>query len=413
MRAYGNARCVAVTFFKEHDTPHRAPGIYIPAIVVGFAMSSIATIERNLRAHEALDTQPERRAQATDAASYARLTTAARAPQAPKALPTPKAPRAVPQAARCPLTGQPFVDPVVLLGDGYTYERYAIANYVRAVGPLSPQTHRDLASFATVPNWVMRHYVEACERDAQPTAQLECPISKSLLVEPVINHAGHTYDAASLAQWYALRFHQQLPLTAPLTNEPADAHAWAPNHTVSQLIDEITTSDAPLHHAAVRGNLVAVRALSSGAQQVLSDTLRLTPLMLASKYGHLACVRALLAAGSNVDTITRDDADQRTALFWATSGGFTQVVSALLGAHANPNTATAAMSPLMEAARQGYSDIAALLLAAGADATARNQAGHNAVWFAAFNQHADTQALVMRAFVRQVALGQGDDPHAA
>ena len=108
---------------------------------------------------------------------------AARAPQAASAA----AAEAPPADLCCPITQVLFVDPVVCVGDGETYERYAIERWFRvrqalldeaqaelessngeseralqvlAAGMTSPMGHGVLETTALAPNRAMRRQVE-------------------------------------------------------------------------------------------------------------------------------------------------------------------------------------------------------------------------------------------------------------
>jgi hypothetical protein len=59
-----------------------------------------------------------------------------------------------------------------------------------------------------------------------------CPISLSLMRDPVILSDGHSYDRASIDRW--LQSHS----TSPLTNEPLEHRAVVPNHALRGAIHE-------------------------------------------------------------------------------------------------------------------------------------------------------------------------------
>lgn len=66
----------------------------------------------------------------------------------------------VPRAFLCPITQEVFEDPV-LAEDGFTYERTAIAEWLRSGSELSPMTGARLDSKVLLPNHVLRSQV--CE----------------------------------------------------------------------------------------------------------------------------------------------------------------------------------------------------------------------------------------------------------
>ena len=81
------------------------------------------------------------------------------------------------------------------------------------------------------------------------------------------------------------------------------AHGADPNFRSKQLIREIPTLVAPLHLAAMHGQVGAVHALlKCGAQTNPSDSPGIpTPLHLAAGSGHVAAVQVLLSGGADVN----------------------------------------------------------------------------------------------------------------
>ena len=149
----------------------------------------------------------------------------------------------------------------------------------------------------------------------------------------------------------------------------------------------------PIHWAAGRGNLPAVRALldsgvdvdkaavshwmypntqlgSSGVCSTESSGVCSTEghiaLQCAAQKGHLAVVKALIEAGADVNKQGRDE---NTALGEATAHGSTLVVMELIkaGADVNPFCSDMGSTPIFIAAELGNSIIVALLIQAGAD----------------------------------------------
>ena len=92
-----------------------------------------------------------------------------------------------------------------------------------------------------------------------------------------------------------------------------------------------------------------------------------TALYMASSKGHIDAVRALLAAGANVDALTSRGA---TPLWIAAACGHADVVRALLAVGAYVETPCDSKRPLHVASLQGHVVAATLLLDAGADANA-------------------------------------------
>ena len=118
--------------------------------------------------------------------------------------------------------------------------------------------------------------------------------------------------------------------------------------------------------------------------------------MKASRYGHVAAARVLLAAGA--DAKRRDHVDD-TALHAAALSGSTELVAMLLRAGADPRAKSKHLydTPLHHAAEHGKADIAVLLIRAGADIEARDYKGKTALWTAASLDHAAVVEILLAA----------------
>ncbi|MEO8679633.1 MAG: ankyrin repeat domain-containing protein [Vicinamibacterales bacterium] len=95
-------------------------------------------------------------------------------------------------------------------------------------------------------------------------------------------------------------------------------------------------------------------------------------------------VRALLKDGADVNAA---QGDGMTALHWAARSGDTELAQMLLyaGANVKANTRLGAYTPLMMAAEQGHAGVIAALLAAGADVKAGNVTGTTPLMLAALS----------------------------
>jgi hypothetical protein len=127
-----------------------------------------------------------------------------------------------------------------------------------------------------------------------------------------------------------------------------------------------------LIEAVYDGNLAVVERLIQGGIDVNAvDPRGNFPLLAAAEQGHVLIVRALLAAGANVNQ--RDDSPGFTPLMRAASYGHIEVVVMLIdtGADVNATLDECPLNPLTYAQEGGHEEIVKLLREAGA----RNVAG--------------------------------------
>jgi ankyrin repeat protein len=118
----------------------------------------------------------------------------------------------------------------------------------------------------------------------------------------------------------------------------------------------------PLHVASEAGHSAMLeQLLRNGPHLNATNYQGETPLMQAAGNGHLEAVKALLAANADVNL---QSTAGHTALSYAAQGNL-DVVKVLLEAKADPNAGTLDL-PLAMAAKNGWSEIAELLLRAGA-----------------------------------------------
>jgi ankyrin repeat protein len=122
----------------------------------------------------------------------------------------------------------------------------------------------------------------------------------------------------------------------------------------------------PLHRAAAAGHLEVVRALvAAGADLDSQDAGKATPLHLAAAGGHTEVARVLVAAGAGLDS---QGAHSDTPLHLAAEGGHTEVTQVLVAAGAGlDRQGRYKATPLHLAAAWGHKEVAQALVAAGAD----------------------------------------------
>ena len=142
--------------------------------------------------------------------------------------------------------------------------------------------------------------------------------------------------------------------------------------------------------------------LDAGAQPTRWHAEGETPLMAASRTGHVDAVQLLLSSGSFINAV--DPFQEETALMWASSEGHLEVVKTLLAAGADPNLKahvsliterknadhpSGGFTALMFAVRNGHEDVAKALIAGGADLKLTNADGATATIIAIVNDRFD------------------------
>jgi ankyrin repeat protein len=136
-----------------------------------------------------------------------------------------------------------------------------------------------------------------------------------------------------------------------------------------------------------------------------------TALHAASSCGDTGAVGRLLMAGANIEATTRSG---HTALLVACYPGHCDVAAQLLAAGADVNryNELADVTPLKYAAQQGHDDCVALLLSHGAYPSTCDKSGTSAVYAAAQNGHDDVllRLVLAGANVNQQRIADGVSP---
>ena len=183
----------------------------------------------------------------------------------------------------------------------------------------------------------------------------------------------------------------------------------------------------PLIKAAETGDVLIVRALlAAGAKPNILRKNVVSALWEAASTRsrrHLEVLRALIAAGADVNTLShsKDGSPTGTVLIQACENGNAEGVRELLAAGAEINARVFFGTALTGAANEGQAEVVKILLKAGADPTVRlddsdrlgDMAGKNALELARQNRHRRVVALLEpAATLRTPALRSATVPEA-
>ena len=148
---------------------------------------------------------------------------------------------AIAPTLRCPLSQQDFVDPVVA-GDGWTYERDALEQWVRAHGQLSPSSGRRLHG-PMLRNFSIRRI---CRERAEAAAlghdvlqdqwkrNLDCLVTGETMTQPVRLSDGHDYELRTVGEVVAR------PNGSPWSNQPFSPDGkYRPDRTMQVLCQHL------------------------------------------------------------------------------------------------------------------------------------------------------------------------------
>ncbi|MCI0487213.1 MAG: ankyrin repeat domain-containing protein [Blastocatellia bacterium] len=172
-------------------------------------------------------------------------------------------------------------------------------------------------------------------------------------------------------------------------------------HRKKEVVAVLLASGIELNifEAAATGETQALRALverdPSLANAFAPDGF--FPLGLAVFFGHRDTVEALLAAGAEVNAVTRE-AMKVTPLHSAAAAGETDIARLLIahGADVNARQVDYDFTPLHEAASNGDIEFAGLLLDKGADINAKMKDGRTPLAFALERKQTEMAAFLRR-----------------
>jgi hypothetical protein len=78
----------------------------------------------------------------------------------------------------------------------------------------------------------------------EPNTDLICPITQALMVDPVINMAGHTYERDAIEGWFAQCIGTDGQLKDPLSNTTLQDATLVPNHVIKRQVHEYSERHA-------------------------------------------------------------------------------------------------------------------------------------------------------------------------
>jgi ankyrin repeat protein len=173
----------------------------------------------------------------------------------------------------------------------------------------------------------------------------------------------------------------------------ASAILVATYHMKPEVVDALVELGAPIDifEASVLGKVDRIQEILKSSPPRVSEYAPdgFTPVALAAFFGQLAAVKALIAAGADVNAAAKN-ALKVQALHAAVAGRNLEIVKAILEAGADPNAQQqAGFRPMHEAGAHANRKLAELLLARGGDPSLPNDAGQTPIDFAREKGHAE------------------------
>ena len=201
----------------------------------------------------------------------------------------------------------------------------------------------------------------------------------ALLAIGTVAHAADLIEAARNQDAAAVRaLLSQKADAKARANDGSTALLWAAHWNDTATADLLLAAGAdpnavndfgmtPLSQACTNSSPALVHALlKAGAKPNLAIDTGETPLMTCAKTGNVEAVKLLIEYGAAVDA--KEPAQNQTALMWAAAERHTDVVKALIDAHADLTAASKqGFTAIHFAARIGDLDTVKLLLASGVD----------------------------------------------
>ena len=232
----------------------------------------------------------------------------------------------------CPITGELFKDPVLCVGDGHTYEREAVEKWFAKGHSTSPLTGAVLSTLDLVPNLLARGQVDDSRMAGQahrPSAsdvpaqgQSYCP-GDVLLAEPVASLPRGKHAAGPFQKGRGKHPREDMSDEGPAgPSSPEDSQLlrWVCRYPVPHSTREDAKGRVdkrvlfwfrsrgfeekwPLHGAAMRGDVEAIRTLTSRGERSVSELMTdyhdSVPLGWAAAFGQLSAVIVLIQLGAD------------------------------------------------------------------------------------------------------------------
>ncbi|KAI9005417.1 ankyrin repeat-containing domain protein [Gaertneriomyces semiglobifer] len=201
---------------------------------------------------------------------------------------------------------------------------------------------------------------------------------------------------------------------------PLEVAAIAPTAAfLKELYSAITSAEASepdergrtaLHFAAGSSQPGCLKfLLEQGMDATKGDNMKVTPLLLAARYGREANVRLLVeSVGSADHTVLKEG---YTALHFASHFSQSAVVNLLLSLGAKPNGLDKKLkaTPLIYASQQGNLEVVQALAEGGADLCLGDKMGRTPLMFASKNGHWDLVKFLLHAGVDTSALDTSEN----
>jgi len=215
---------------------------------------------------------------------------------------------------KCPITKEMFSDPVLLTGDGHTYERSAVEKWLSEHNT-SPLTGAVLSETKLIPNFAVRGQVDelasATTEHSYRPSYVGLPVAtlvvagekgKSKVVPKGKEHAEKQAGVSESQPSGSTLSSRDRALRKWVTHFNVPEHGWGPHrfqkgffvHFKNKGWDNLW----PLHRAAMVGDVDAIRALAAQGNRSVSQRMRdwdgCTPLHFAASYGQLKAVIELI-----------------------------------------------------------------------------------------------------------------------